>query len=56
MINFHIPNAKLILFSSRFFCQRSSAHLQKAKVISNVYFAKELISPELLVDLSKPQN
>lgn len=37
------PNPKFILFPSRFFCQYTSVHLQKAKAFPIAYFAKELI-------------
>jgi hypothetical protein len=38
------PNAKIYSFFQPLFCQCASAHLQKAKAITNAYFAKELIS------------
>ena len=50
---FYIPNPKFILFSSTFFCQATSAHLQKAKAKPTAYFAKELIFPRLLRFLDK---
>ena len=34
---------KIYSFFQPLFCQRSSAHLQKANAIPNAYFAKELI-------------
>lgn len=45
MNNFYTPNVKFILFSNTFSCQRTSAHLQKAKAKATTYFAKELIFP-----------
>ena len=42
------PTQKLFFFPAPFFCQRASAHLQKASAIPTAYFAKELIFPTAL--------
>jgi hypothetical protein len=42
---------KIYSFFQPLFCQRSSAHLQKANANPNAYFAKELIFPTLAIQI-----
>ena len=41
--NFYLSQPKIHSFFQPLFCQRASAHLQKANANPNAYFAKELI-------------
>ena len=46
-----LSQPKIYSFFQPLFCQRSSAHLQKASTIPTAYFAKELISYSLVTHL-----